>query len=75
MTLTDNLINYFPEYKNKFKNVENIKDRSQKYIFEERTVTIKEIMEKNGINKVTCVFINYADDCKWEKKWITFLKL
>ena len=47
----DNLINYFPEYKNKFKNVENIKDRSQKYIFEERTVTIKEIMEKMELIK------------------------
>lgn len=70
----DNLINYFPEYKNKFKNAENIKDRSQKYICEERTVTIKEIMEKNGINKVTCVFINYADDCKWEEKVDNFFK-
>lgn len=70
----DNLINYFPEYKNKFKNAENIKDRSQKYICEERTVTIKEIMEKNGIDKVTCVFINYADDCKWEKKVDNFFK-
>lgn len=70
----DNLINYFPEYKNKFKNAENIKDRSQKYICEERTVTIKEIMEKNGIDKVTCVFINYADDCKWEEKVDNFFK-
>lgn len=70
----DNLINYFPEYKNKFKNAENIKDRSQKYICEERTVTIKEIMEKNGIDKVICVFINYADDCKWEEKVDNFFK-
>ena len=70
----DNLINYFPEFKNKFKDAENIMDRSQKYIFDNNIVTIKEIMEKNGIDEVTCVFINYADDCKWEEQVDDFFK-
>ena len=25
-------------------------------------------MNKNNIDEVTCVFINYANDCKWEGK-------
>lgn len=60
-----NLKNYFPKKKSDFKNTKN---RSLRYTCGGRIVTIKEIMEKNNIDEVTCVFINYANDCKWEGK-------
>lgn len=60
-----NLKNYFPNKKSEF---ENTKNRSQRYTCGREIVTIKGIMEKNNIDEVTCVFINYAKDCKWEGK-------
>ena len=60
-----NLRNYFPKKISDFKNTKN---RSLRYTCGEEVVTIKEIMEKNNIDEVTCVFINYANDCKWEGK-------
>ena len=60
-----NLKNYFPKKKLE---LENTKNRSQRYTCGRGIVTIKEIMEKNNIDEVTCVFINYAKDCKWEGK-------
>lgn len=56
-----NLKNYFPKKKSDFKNTKN---RSLRYTCGGKIVTIKEIMEKNNIDEVTCVFINYANDCK-----------
>lgn len=50
----DNLKNYFPEAGRK------IKDRSNKYYCKGQKVSIKEIMLKNNIDSVTCVFLNYA---------------
>lgn len=60
-----NLKNYFPKKKSDFKNTKN---RSLRYTCGREIVTIKEIMKKNNIDEVTCVFINYANDCKWEGK-------
>ena len=50
----DNLKNYFSEA-GKTKT-----DRSNKYYCKGQEVSIKEIMLKNNIDSVTCVFLNYA---------------
>lgn len=50
----DNLKNYFSEA-GKTK-----KDRSNKYCCEGKEIPIKDIMNQNNIDSVTCVFLNYA---------------
>ena len=50
----NNLKNYFP------KAGKPKKDRSNKYYCEGKKVSIEDIMVKNNINSVTCVFLNYA---------------
>lgn len=50
----DNLKNYFSEA-GKAK-----KDRSNKYNCEGKEIPIKDIMNQNNIDSVTCVFLNYA---------------
>ena len=74
----DNLKNYFPVTGKTSKN------RSHKYYCEGTEVSIKDIMLKNNIDSVTCVFLNYAHidtnngdnkkDNSWQSKVEDFFK-